>query len=235
MRQAVIRKLLDLNRAFYDELAEPFAESRARPQPGFERLLDELTRPLTSLLDVGCGEGRFGRYVQKRASAVRYTGVDFSAELLQRAAVTTPGEFHQREISQPGSLKGLGQFDAVACLAVIQHIPARANRLRLLLEMKQCLAAGGHLLLSTWQFMDSPRQRRKLRDWGEIGLKAEDVEHNDYLLTWQRTNFGLRYVAFIDASETAELAGEAGLRLVSQFRSDGKEGNLNLYSVFQAN
>jgi 2-polyprenyl-3-methyl-5-hydroxy-6-metoxy-1,4-benzoquinol methylase len=234
MRQAVVEQLLALNRAFYDSLADPFAQSRATPQPGFARLLNELSPPVASLLDVGCGEGRFGRFLHVQSAVTRYVGVDFSPQLLQKAAASSPGEFWQRDISQAGSLLDLGLFETVACLAVLQHIPARSNRLRLLHEMKTCMAPGGRLLLSTWQFVDSQRQRRKIQEWSEIGLSADDVEHNDFLLTWQRGGFGLRYVALIDINETARLAEEADLILASQFRSDGKEGDLNLYSVLEA-
>ncbi len=235
MEAKIVDKLLELNREFYDSLASPFAQTRSLPQPGFYRLLEELPQPCRDLLDVGCGEGRFGRFLHSSGAVPWYTGVDFSAELLAKASSSTPGEFFQRDISRPGCLKDLGQFDAVVSLAVLQHIPARANRLRLLQEMKACLAPGGRLLISTWQFMDSQRQQRKVRPWSEIiGLTDEDVETNDYLLTWKRSGFGLRYVAWIDAQETGRLAEEAGLRMVNQYRSDGKEGNLSLYTIFGA-
>ena len=232
MRPEIAERLIALNREFYAALSHPFAESRRRPQPGFERLsADFLPADPITLLDVGCGEGRFGRYLQTKHQISRYVGVDFTADLLARAQASAPGEFMQRDLSQPGCLDGLDQFDVVACLATMQHIPGQNNRLRLLREMKACLKKNGRLLLANWQFMDSDRQRRKVRDWAEIGLTPEDVESNDYLLTWQRSGFGLRYVCQIDAVETAELAALAGLLIRDQFRSDGKEGNLTLYTI----
>jgi hypothetical protein len=79
--------------------------------------------------------------------------------------------------------------------------------------------------------LESSRQRRKIVDWSAAGLDAAQVEANDYLLTWQRGGKGYRYVAFIDAAETVEMAKTAGLRSLAQFRSDGREGDLNLYTV----
>lgn len=230
MHQDVVRQLLALNRRFYDELAEPFVRSRAAPQPGFYRLVDLLPRPCDRLLDVGCGDGRFGRFLQARGVR-QYIGVDFSDSLLAQARATTPGEFYQRDLSRPDCLEGLGLFDAVACLATLQHIPGRTNRVQLLAAMKACLASGGRLLLANWQFLASERQRRKVADWGEIGLSSAEVEPGDYLLTWQRGGSGLRYVALIDAAETAALVQEAGLHILAQFRSDGREGDLNLYTI----
>jgi hypothetical protein len=46
-----------------------------------------------------------------------------------------------------------------------------------------------------------------------------------------RDVFGLRYVCLVDEVETANLAKSAGLRILDQFRSDGQEGDLNLYTV----
>lgn len=235
MTPEVAQKLLALNREFYGALAQPFAETRETPQPGFDHLRLSLPCVPSDVLDVGCGNGRFGHYLQQHNVLSHYVGVDFSSELLARAALRVPGDYFQRDLSQPGCLNGLFEYDVVVCLAVLQHIPGYENRLRLLQEIRERVGcnqvANGRIFLSTWQFMGSERQRRKLRDWTEIGLTAADVEPNDYLLTWQRDGFGLRYVSFVDETETAKLAEAAGLHILDQFRSDGKEGDLNLYTV----
>lgn len=234
MRPAVARRLLALNRDFYSALAEPFARTRARPQPGFEPLLDYLPRPCSRLLDVGCGEGRFGRFLLQRHPHVDYVGLDFSAELLAQARTAIPGgTFYRRDISRPGYLDGLGDFSVIAALAVLQHIPGRASRVALLNEAGRRLLPGGRILLSTWQFLDSERQRRKIVDWTEVDLDPRDVDDNDYLLTWKAGGFGLRYVAYIDAGEIAQMAEKSGLTQVGQFRSDGREGDLNLYTILE--
>ncbi len=230
MKPEIARQLIALNRTFYERLAAPFDRSRQLPQPGFTRLLDWLPVPCQRVLDVGCGNGRFGQFLVENGLTADYVGVDFSQPLLDKAQ-QQPGRFHVRDLSQPGCLANLGQFDLIVCLAVLQHIPGRANRQRLLVEMADCLRENGRIFLANWQFMDSPRQRRKRQDWSQIGLSPDDVAANDHLLNWQRGGFGLRYVCHIDETETAEMVQTANLRLLAQFRSDGKEGNLSLYSV----
>jgi hypothetical protein len=81
--------------------------------------------------------------------------------------------------------------------------------------------------------MTSERQRKKITDWREVGLQPEQLEANDYLLTWNRGGRGLRYVNYIDEPEMQALSREAGLRLLATFRADGREGNLNLYSLLE--
>jgi SAM-dependent methyltransferase len=130
-------------------------------------------------------------------------------------------------------LNGLGQHPAVACISTLQHIPGRENRARLLREMGERLEPQGVLFLANWQFADRDRQRRKIMNWAEVDIAEADVEENDYLLTWERGARGRRYVSLIDDKETARLAEVAGLIVIDQFRSDGREGDLNLYSVLR--
>ncbi|HID53555.1 MAG TPA: class I SAM-dependent methyltransferase [Anaerolineae bacterium] len=233
MRPEIIQKLLELNQTFYNSFAESFSQTRRPINPGFDRLLAALPGSPVDLLDVGCGNGRFGHYLRQKRALRSYVGVDFSGKLLQIAQEMSGGIVYQRDLSRPDSLAGLGQFDVVACLAALHHIPGRENRVQLLREMGQRVREDGRIFLSTWQFMDSDRQRRKVRYWSEIGLSAADVAANDYLLTWQRGGFSYRYACMIDEGETVALAQAAGLTIVEQFRSDGREGNLSLYTVLQ--
>ena len=233
MDDEVVQKLLMLNQKFYDGLADSFAESRSQPQPGFFRILEELPEPCDYFLDVACGEGRLGRFLQARNKIRWYTGVDFSGELLDKAQAITMGDFHRRDISRAGSLYGLGTYDCIACLAAMQHLPGKTARIDLLNEMKACLNPDGRIIISNWQFMDSERQRRKVVSWDMVDIDQEDVDPKDYLLTWRREGYGLRYVCLIDEEETGTLAEAAGLNIINQFRSDGKEGNLSLYTVLK--
>ncbi len=229
MDEAIVRRLVALNEAFYGRFAAPFAESRAAPQPGYERLLAYAPESGGRVLDVGCGEGRFLRFLRSRGQGVDYTGVDFTAGLL--ALGDTSGRLLRRDLSLPGSLDDLGHFDLIVCLSTLQHIPGSDNRARLMAEMGACLLPGAHLVLANWQFVGSQRQRRKIQPWSAAGLETSDVEAGDYLLSWQRGGRGLRYVTLVDEEATRRLAAAAGLRVVAQYRSDGREGDLNLYTI----
>jgi tRNA (uracil-5-)-methyltransferase TRM9 len=231
MEPQTAQRLLDLNRDFYSGFAGSFAQTRAAPQPGFKRLLDYLPDPCRTVVDVGCGNGRFGLFLQDNDLDISYTGVDFTDEFLQLAGATITGTFLTRDISRPGFLQDEAKFDLGVCLATLQHIPGQANRAAVLREMAGHLVENGRIFLSNWQFAHSARQRRKIVPWEEAGLQPGEVEPGDYLLTWQRDGRGLRYVHLIDHEETAWLAAEASLCIVEEFRSDGREGDLNLYSI----
>lgn len=234
MRTEIVERLLALNRDFYQRFATSFAETRTIPQPGFFRLMEFIPRPCPKMLDVGCGEGRFGRFVSEHDLVEHYTGVDFSQELIDIAASSLGGEFFLRNLCRQGSLSGLGNFNLIVCLATLQHIPGRSNRLILLREMSYHLAAGGVNLLSNWQFLDSERQRKKIADWSQVNMDPAELEENDYLISWHRDGVGFRYVHYIDSNEMQWMAESVGLRVSEQFRADGREGNLNMYSILSA-
>ncbi|MBX3056905.1 MAG: class I SAM-dependent methyltransferase [Anaerolineae bacterium] len=231
MRSEVVGQLLELNRHFYEAQAADFSQSRQGINPGFARVRDLLPQPCPRLLDVGCGNGRFGQYAQQQQTIGEYVGVDFSGGLLEVARAQVDGVFYGRDLTQPGCLDDLGQFDAIVCLAVLHHIPGRDNRLQLLKGMRDRLGVNGRLILSTWQFATNPRQQRKIRPWLEIDLSPEDVESGDYLLTWQRGAFAYRYACHLDAADMTQLAVDAGLVVEQQFQSDGREGDLSLYNL----
>ena len=222
-----------LNRRFYDDLAQPFARSRDFYPPGYSWLLRHLPKPCPRLLDIGCGEGRLGRYLLVAQAVDAYEGLDQSVTLLKNASERTRGRYWRRDISVTGFLSDLDTFQTIALLSTLQHIPGRSRRVQLLQEIGAHLDPQGKLFLANWQFIGSERQRRKIKDWSEVGLSPDDVEANDYLLSWERGGQGRRYVALIDPSETQALAQDAGFEVKAQMLSDGREGNLNLYTLLR--
>lgn len=232
MRVDVQERLLALNHDFYERFAAQFAASRQQPQPGFARLATFLPRPCPSLLDIGAGDGRLGRFWLAAGLIEAYTGVDFSSRLLAEGD-DNAGRFIARDVTRPSALQDLGQHAAVACLAMLHHVPGKARRAELVSALARQLAPAGRLLLSTWQFAANPRQRRKILPWSIIGLADNDVEPGDFLLSWRRGGNGIRYAAAIDPAATARLATAAGLKLVADFHSDGREGDLSYYSVWE--
>ncbi len=235
MNKSAADRLLALNADFYQRTAVAFANTRTQPQPGFYQLASEwmvyFPNGCNSLLDVGCGEGRLGRFLMARELIGDYVGIDSSSSLLAMAKAGGTGRYFLREISQPDAFAGIQPSAAIACLATLQHIPGRANRLAVVQRMANYLSPGGKMIFSHWQFAGNPRQRRKIRPWSLIGVSAGEIEPGDYLLTWGGSEEILRYVAQIDAAQMERLAGDAGLQIEHQFRSDGREGDLNLYLI----
>ena len=97
-------------------------------------------------------------------------------------------------------------FDIIFSFATLHHIPSHEIRLDILKTVHGFLADGGRFIHSNWQFLNSPRLRRRVQKWSEIGLTESDVDENDYLLDWRSGGRGLRYVHHFSEEELAELA-----------------------------
>ncbi|MDJ0754680.1 MAG: class I SAM-dependent methyltransferase [Ardenticatenaceae bacterium] len=238
MNDETARRLIRLNEEFYQQMAAPFDRSRQVYQPGFAKTLPHLPETPVAVLDIGCGNGRYGLFLAENERLLTYTGIDLASGLLEKAAellepVADRVTLLQGDMAAADLLDGVGHFDLIVCLSALQHLPQRHRRLHLLSQMKNHLSAAGKILLGNWQFTRSERQMRKIRPWSEIDLSDAAVEAHDYLLTWQRGGFAYRYVCLIDERETAALAREAGLVIQAQFLADGKEGDLNLYTVLE--
>ena len=241
MKTETCAALAALNREFYASFAEDFDRTRAGWPLSFSRILPYLA-PAANVLDLGCGNGRLLAFLRTQGWQGRYLGLDSSRGLLAAAqerlqvergdASTTA--FVEADLLSPqwcGAAAGFAP-DAIACLAVLHHIPGRAQRVRFLAQCAALLGAGAVLVLSTWQFMASVRLRGRVLPWQAVGFDENDLEPGDCLLSWGAGAAGKRYCAAIDCEELGALANEAGLVTSATFVADGHEGDLNLYGVF---
>jgi tRNA (uracil-5-)-methyltransferase TRM9 len=126
------------------------------------------------------------------------------------------------------------KFDIIFALATLHHIPTQELRLSILQKVHGLLRAGGRFVHSEWQFLNSEKLRVRIQPWESAGLSPEAVEASDYLLDWRRGGHGLRYVHHFDEAELNDLAAASRFRVRETFRSDGENGRLGLYQVWEA-
>lgn len=241
MDREVAQRLVELNKEFYQKLAGPFSASRSRLQPGVLRVLNGLPSK-ASILDLGCGNGGVARELARRGHKGRYVGLDFSQELLRVADSQAAGldaRFLQADLTSAewDREAGMGKqkFDFAFASAVLHHIPDPELRLQLLRQLRSLLAPSGRFVHSNWQFLNSPRLRARIQPWNAIDLDESRVDPGDYLLDWRSGGRGLRYVHQFSEAELADLARESGFLVLDTFRSDGKQGDLSLYSIWITN
>ena len=246
MQQGTIDALNRINLRFYSQQALEFSATRGRPWPGWRPLLHFLRgsspkslqrRPL--LLDLGCGNGRFLQFLEQAELSFDYLGIDASLPLLGLAAQRAPSQrWLAADLTNPPPLGREARFDIVVALALLHHIPSLHQRRQLLRRSVARLESGGLLLVSHWQFEGVPSLFDRRIEWEsatEDGI--DDLEEGDHLLAWgQRENPGptpYRYCHHTTDHEAVELTEGLPLQLVSQFRSDGRTGELNLYHVYR--
>jgi len=226
--------LRNLNREFYDDFAEHFADSRGRTEPGLERILHRIA-PGDHVLVLGCAHGRVAALLPQDCN---YVGLDFSAEILSLAdpevADSVETRFAVADFMDPSWVDRVrAPFDWIIARAVFHHLPGYLTRLRVLRQATSLLAREGRIVLANWQFLSAKRLHRRIQEWSEIGLSEDDVEPGDYLLDWRRGGRGFRYVHLVDEAETQQLAEDANLAIEEMYRADGRENNLTLYAVLK--
>ncbi len=244
MKPEFIERLNQINRKFYSAFAASFSEARSELGREVQAILPYIADG-ARVLDIGCGNGRVAALLARHRRAVTYVGIDSSSELIARCQSQVAGKsqsmvFRVVDITQPGwpssltrfaAREGIGGFDCVLMLAVLHHIPGGQARARLMRQVRELLGPQGCAIVSTWQFMDNERMRKKIVPWSSVGIDERELEPGDALLSWKRGGVGLRYCHWIGEQEMRALAEQAGLNVVGVFRAGGREGNLSLYAV----
>jgi SAM-dependent methyltransferase len=253
-----VKKLIQLNREFYQTFALQFSATRQRLQPGVICIINQLPKA-ANVLDLGCGNGQLWRTMKRSGHKGLYVGLDFSAELLQEAAgddkpnpgiansstqgfeSPAPGReqavFLEADLATPHWDQPIRdkRFDVGLAFAVLHHLPGHELRIQVLRKLYSLLTTGGRFHLSVWQFLNSSRLRARIQPWSSISLTEEGVDTGDYLLDWRQGGYGLRYVHQFSDAELNTLARECGFSVAETFHSDGEGGKLGLYQTWIKN
>ncbi len=230
MNDATVKRLNQINREFYQIAAASFDESRGEPWPGWGVLVPYLRTPL-SVLDVGCGNGRFGLFLAEKLKLPPiYHGIDSSPALLDRARAVLShldARFENRDvITDPPNE---GAYDLVALFGVLHHVPGRDQRRAFMQTLAHRVAPGGYLALAAWCFYEYERFRARIVPWPD----DLEVEPHDYLLDWRRGAHALRYCHYVNETEHADLIAATGLTEITTYRADGRTNDMNRYSLLR--
>jgi SAM-dependent methyltransferase len=238
MDRATQRALATHNREFYQAHAAHFSATREHPWPGWQRIADGLSHPGSlDVLDVGCGNGRLGAYLQsaRTPAPLRYTGVDGCAPLLADARKRLPDAvLREADLVQDPLDQALprGPFDLVCAFGVLHHVPGFNRRRALVEALAERVEPNGWLALAFWRFAERPRFTHRTRDWSLLpAIDPGALEPGDHLLGWGQAG-AVRYCHASDDREIDALVERLGLPLRDDFEADGREGDLNRYLVF---
>jgi SAM-dependent methyltransferase len=229
----------------YRELATSFSTTRIKSEPGWLALLELQLPDELYVLDVGCANARFFDFLRRNFpdKQIHYTGIDSSAELLQIAQSNFGTEIKLHRIDLITQLDKLVdllttyKFDLIAVHAVMHHIPKLSHRTKLLQTIAAGLSPRGFLHVSFWQFGEYARYQDKINfRAANVGMQQLELEERDYIMSWQRGGLAYRFCHWADLAEMqdydAEL-GQSGLRMVANYRADGREQNQNWYWLWQ--
>lgn len=97
----------------------------------------------STVLDVGCGDGRLLGEIAARRAGLSLTGVDLDERAIQLARAFVPGAtFEVRKVENLATV-----YDAVACVETIEHIPD-ADELDFVANVGSRVSEGGRLVIT---------------------------------------------------------------------------------------
>ncbi len=248
MPSNIVRKLNDMNRAFYARVADEFDATRDGAWQGWYGIKTYIpltsgeSHPFARVLDVGCGNGRFGVFIAKENpnGYINYFGIDSSRELLTHAEKTLaviphPNFGYSLEkrdfIEQPLDEKHdfPYRFHLVVAFGVLHHIPGTAQRMDFVRSLANLVLPDGHLVYTEWRFYEDQRFHKHLLP--PPADLAPHLEKGDYFLDWGGDKTAMRYCHYVDDAEHKALIAATGLTLAQTYRADGYNRDTNMYVV----
>lgn len=169
----------------------------------YRALLDFLPRPVSGerALDVGCGAGRWSRFLFDRG--YRVVGIDIQPELIEATRRRYPEiEFVCTSVQEYSHEE---PFDLVSSVTVIQHNPYE-EQCAVIERLRRMLKSGGHfVMLEGIKETDSPELfPRPVEEWIEIfeerGFRSVAI---------QRYNYNLFLTSFLKAGRWLKSLGGA--------------------------
>ena len=141
--------LIEQTKKTYNLIAPHFHQTRQKPWPELESLKDLFFQG-QSVLDFGCGNGRFYSLIKDKN--INYYGVDISEKLINLAQKQVPqGKFKIVNSDLKLSYQD-NFFDKLVCIATLHHIPSEKLRRKGVLEFKRVLKNNGILIITVWDF-----------------------------------------------------------------------------------
>lgn len=231
-----IKQLIELNNAFYKQTAPFFNQTRSYNWKGWDELLQAtknlLPKP-ASILDVGCGNGRFAGFLKQGLSNFDYLGIDNNKQLLEIAQDSFPHAQIKFKLADIFSYTPEQKYDLITVFGVMHHIPGVEARSKFLERYTQALTEEGILAFSTWNFAEEERYQKRFVDPQTAGLENIELGKGDFILDWQKGTHAYRYCHYYTEAEVLAILKELNLKLISNYRADGKTGKLNSYYLAQ--
>ncbi len=224
MNYTKIKHILDLNRYFYQTNADDFSNSRRNAWKGWARLIKYFDNQPKDILDLGCGNGRFYKYLKNSLDyKFNYIGIDNCEKFILEAKKSyQEPTFINKDIFFDIDTFDK-KFDFVGVFGVMHHIPDANFRIKWIQKITEKINNNGILALSFWQ-LDKDKRFLKAQKTDEFS------EDNDYYYGWSDTSTK-RYVHIYTQDEINKLT--KNLKLLESYENDGKPGNLNKYIILQ--
>jgi SAM-dependent methyltransferase len=147
----------------YDAFATTFSNSRKNLHwPELEYIIADMKQQgYMSVLDVGCGNGRFLTEINNSKLIIQnYFGIDTSDGMIREARKLHPD--HQFEVCSMLDLStfqhfNISTFHGLLFLASFHHLATREERIQVMQDSKKLLTPNGRIYMTNWNLRDQER------------------------------------------------------------------------------
>ena len=192
MARATPEELNALTKNFYETCARHWNNSPEYEWAGWGSLREYLPTERFDVLDLGCGSGRFGHFLEREygRQVTAYVGVDY-ADFYVETARRQPVDFIrsfailQKDLFQDNW--ELPASDLVVAFGLIHHLPSEF-RPHFFRQLRSVFGPRTLGIVTTWQYLDNPRLRKKILPEHPLHTGGADN-----VLSWTQGTYGERY------------------------------------------
>lgn len=199
----------------YDNFATTFSNSRKNhPWPELEYIIEDMKiNQYSSVLDIGCGNGRFlEESIKLNYVGAKYLWLDQSAWMIWEAIKLHPN--NQFKVLWMQDIWDLDEsFDVLLFLASFHHLESRQERIQVLQDAKKFLNPNGRIYMTNWNLLEQERYQKNHRWNGEFDIKIGEF---------------VRYYHGFTLSEISELFKEAGYQIIENRIFEGGRNFLSI-------
>lgn len=222
MNDETRHQLLKLSAGFYAKHAESFDNTRQRAWTAWNQLFETACdhTEIKTVLDIGCGNGRFAAFLQTKGVNVAYTGIDPETQFLGIARTRNPNaKFVEGDIET--ALETEKRFDFIVCFGVFHHLPGRRYRQELIRRFKERLTNRGMVAISFWQ----PQLLKNFDTKIINNPPTNDLEEGDFFMGWNGDQTQPRYCHHFDDYEIQMLVQQSSLDVLAHFQGSGNDAS----------
>lgn len=248
MKSTTYNKILDLNNNFYSNISYDFSKTRQRSWSGWQLSTTLIKRPKTpiKILDIGCGNGRYYKFLAKMLpKKSEYIGLDTNELLLNEAKLQIQNVSLEHKVTFKyfdviTNIHNLRKkYNLVVAFGITHHIPSMGGRTKWFNTIVKLIQPNGFLIYTIWDFLNTtPNNKLKEEITTKQGFNfnKEELEDGDYFLSWDNKPNLYRYChAYSDAEHNQIIQNlqKAGLTMIYTFVADGKKNNTNKYFIYK--
>ena len=216
-----ILEINELNSKFYSFHSESFDRSREFYWEGFNDTL-EYIKDNSKILDLGCGNARFYKFLEEKGLNIDYLGIDNNPKFIEKNQEKYPfAKFANIDaITEIDQIKE--KYNLAVVYGVTHHIPSKEYRKSWFNQLSKLIQKNGYLIISFWNFDESKEDQK-------FQTEFYQKEEGDYFLGWKKDFSEHRFCHKFSVEEIIEIKNNfKEFSIVKDFNKED-----NRYLIFQ--